>query len=410
MPKFLVKTSSFVLIDLQRGKRYVGAPLVHRIQAPQKGNTCGLYAFNPLRFRFGNQYPTTNRDRNIELVFSMYRCGLNKIDFNKPICKLLLEEICDFLASDLKKITMDEVKNYLLELEKNLAAFKKFSSDTVETQKQIQQYKEICQEFIDNDYEYDDFEEFLTQKANIDLIKLAQKTIASLSFITAFEPKEVLNNYVDESIKSVVNSRDNYGSMLRLNLDNPEFLAPIYHQAVLNLAASCFQLEGSDWDPTMPIEALMETLEEFGPQVIYTEPCVLFDSANCQLEVDGGDSYKIYSAGKTIDEKEGCHSLLIVGAENCDGEPFVYLSDPNVPPPLKGPTLLYKIPYSELLMKIHNIYGVSLQEDADKVKGPFSFQAKKGNFDRLYDFVNGHQLYQPLENPNKNKATGPGVG
>ncbi|MFW2570617.1 hypothetical protein [Legionella sp. 29fVS95] len=408
MPKFLVKTSGFVLIDLHRGKRYVGAPQVHRMQAPQKGDTCGLYAFNPLRFRFGNQYLATNRDRHIELVFSTYRRAINKIDANKPICELLLEEIRDFLASDLKKITVADVKNYLLELEKNLAAFKKLSSDTVETQNQIQQYKEICQEFLDNDYEYDDFEEFLIQKANIDLIKLAQRTIASLSFITAFEPKEVLNNYVNESIKSVVNSRDNYGSMLRLTLDNPEFLAPIYHQAVLNLAASCFQLEGSDWDPTKPIEALMETLEEFGPQVIYTEPCVLFDSSNCKLEVES-DTYKIYSAGKSIDEKEGCHSLLIVGAENCDGEPFVYLSDPNVPAPLKGPSPLYKIPYSELLMKIHNIYGVSLQEDADKIKGPFSFQAKKGNFDRLYDFVNGHQPYQPLDNPNKTRAMRPSI-
>lgn len=407
MPKFLVKTSGLVLIDLQRGKRYVGTPLVHRIQAPQKGNTCGLYAFNPLRFRFGNQYPVTNRERHIELAFSSYRRGLNKIDSNKPICQLLFEEICDFLVSEREIITIAEVKIYLSELEKNLADAKKISADTLSIQ--IEQYRQICQEFIDSDYEYDDFEEFLIQKQNIDLIKLAQKTIASLSCITAFEPKEVLNNYVNESIKSVVNSKENYGSMLRLTLDNPEFLAPIYHQAVLNLAASCFQLEGSDWDPAMPIEALMQTLEEFGPQVIYTEPCVLFDIANCKLEVDR-DNYKIYSADKTIDENEGCHSLLIVGAENCDGEPFVYLADPNVPAPLKGPILLYKIPYSELLMKIHNIYGVSLQEDAEKVKGPFSFQAKKGNFDRLYDFVNGHQPYQPLYNPHKAKATGFGVG
>uniref|UniRef100_UPI0005943350 hypothetical protein n=1 Tax=Legionella tunisiensis TaxID=1034944 RepID=UPI0005943350 len=249
-----------------------------------------------------------------------------------------------------EKITVVQVRDYLLELEKNLAAFKKLSSDTTESQNQIQQYKEICQEFIDNEYEYDDFEEFLDQKENIDLIKLAQKTIASLTFITSFEPKEVLNNYINESIKSVVNSKQSYGSMLRLNLDNPECLAPIYHQAVLNLAASCFQLEGSDWDPTMPIETLMETLEEFGPQVIYTEPCVLFDGTNCRLEVDG-NHYKIYSADETSDgqEREGCHSLLIVGAENCNGKPFVYLADPNIPAPLTGPSLLYKIPYSELL-------------------------------------------------------------
>ncbi|WP_019217177.1 hypothetical protein [Legionella tunisiensis] len=75
MPKFLINTHSFILIDLQRGKRYVGNPQMHRIQAPQKGNTCGLYAFNPLRFRFGNKYPVTSRERHIEVVFLVIAVG-----------------------------------------------------------------------------------------------------------------------------------------------------------------------------------------------------------------------------------------------------------------------------------------------------------------------------------------------
>ncbi|KTD26148.1 hypothetical protein [Legionella lansingensis] len=408
MPKFLENNTNVVLLDVQRGKRYVGEPSVLLPQSAQKGNTCALYAFNPLRFRFGKKYSEDSRERHIELVFSEYRKGLNKIDYDVAnTYKELLEEIKDFLnrsSADNTQITKEDVEKFVANLDANLEEIKGLSGDTSGLKNQIIRYMQICREFTSEECQDEDFEEFISQKEHIDHIKLAQKTINLLSSITGFGAQEVFDKHVSEHIKSVINTSGNsYGETLQLTLGNPQFMAPLYHQAVINLAASCYQLEGSEWHPTMPIEALMDTLREFGPLIIYTEPCVLFDIKNCQIVKDT-ERYQIYSNLVTDQPgNDGSHSLLIIGVENCNGSHFVYLSDPNVPAQLTGPSPIYKIPYDELLSKILNVYGVSLQEEADKINGPFAFQAKKGNFDKIYDFVNGAQLYPETTNSKKNK-------
>ncbi|MCL9684853.1 hypothetical protein [Legionella maioricensis] len=399
MPHFLKNNPNFVLLDVQRGKRYVGDPLVRLPQAAQKGNSCALYAFNPLRFRFGKKYQANSKERYIELIFSDYRRGINEIDANVTgIYKLISEEISEFLQ---EPITAEGIKKYLVELENNLKTIKRLSTNTSELESQIVKYQQLCNDFLSHKEEYGDFDEFILQQEYVNWINLAQKTMKRLSPFTHLQADEVLENHINTTLKSVVNSKDGYSELLNLTRDNPQFMAPIYHQAIVNLAASCYELEGSNWEPTMPLEALMETLRQCGPQIIYTEPCVLFNKTSCQIET-ATEAYQIYSKKEDDSEEatNGCHSLLIIGAEMSDKGSFVYLIDPNLPDPLTGPRPIYKISYDELLSKILNIYGVSLNEDAEKVTGPFAFQAPKGHFDKLYDFVTGTSLDTYPKNEN----------
>ncbi len=398
MSNYLENNENIVLLNMQRGKRYIGNSSIVLPQSPQKGNTCGLYALNPLRFRFGKNYPAESKERLIELTFSDYRKGLNKIDNETAtIYPELLEEID---ANGNQQVTKEHIKSALKELRDNLEIANHLSEDTKALRNKLTYFIKICGEFLQIENQ-NDFEEFLSQKKHQDHIELAKKTINRLSLITNLDAEEVFNNHVKKMTQSVINSHENYSNMLELNLDNPEFMSPLYHQAVINLAASCYQLEGSQWEPSMPIETLMETLRTFGPLVIYTEPCILFDPDECHA-IKNTEQYQVYSPISNDEpENDGSHSLLVIGAEKCDGKNFVYLSDPNVPPELTGSVKVYKIPYEELLRKILNVYGVSFQEDADKITGPFAFQAQKGNFANIYNFVSGAQSYPQLANSKK---------
>ncbi|PWY55007.1 hypothetical protein DGG96_13925 [Legionella qingyii] len=404
MPNFLIKTADTLLLDVPRGKRYVGEPDILRAQPAQKGGTCALYALNPLRFRFGknDRDPEHGKERFIELVFSEYRRGLNKIEFDKNTAKLLSEEFDDFIAEQKdKNITQEVIKNFIKKLEADMEDLKFLSMDTSKIKQQIETYIEFCNDYIKKYNQYDDFEEYLNKREYVDCVALAEKTLDRLKHITGFDAEIAIQNHLELCIKSVVKSHENYCDNIQLNKDNPELMAPFYHQAVVRLAASCYQLEGSEWDPSKPIDGLMEILQEYGPMVIYTAPSVVFIPGICTIE-SSTDKYQIHTKKqgpqKTI---EGSHSLLIVGAERGKETDYVYLMDPNVPAPLTGPCQFYKITYKELLDNLVNIYGVSIKEDADKIIGPFAFQAKKGNFDRIFQFVEGSVKYEKLANTKK---------
>ncbi|MCW8469661.1 hypothetical protein OQJ19_03180 [Fluoribacter gormanii] len=404
MPNFLIKTADTLLLDVPRGKRYVGEPDIIRNQPAQKGGTCALYALNPLRFRFGknDRDPEHRKERFIELVFSDYRRGLNKIELDKNTVKLLSEEVDDFIAEQTdKNITQEVIKNFIKKLEEDMESLKLLSTDTSKLKQQIETYIEFCNDYIKKNKQYGDFEEYLNKKEYVDCVALAEKTLDRLQNITGFDAKIAMQNYLKLCVKSVVGSHENYAENLFLTQDNPELMAPFYHQAVVYLAASCYQLEGSEWDPSKPIDGLMEILQEYGPMVIYTEPCVVFVPGSCTIE-SSTDKYQIHTKKQgpqtTI---EGSHSLLIVGAERGKETDYVYLMDPNVPAPLTGPCQFYKITYKEILDNLVNIYGVSINENADKILGPFAFQAKKGNFDRICQFVEGSVQYEKLANPKK---------
>ncbi|WP_454780453.1 hypothetical protein [Legionella sp. WA2022007384] len=402
MPKFLIKTADILLLDVPRGKRYVGEPAVLREQHAQKGGTCALYALNPLRFRFGKKDNQHQKERFSELVFSDYRRGLNKIESDKQIAKTLLEEFDDFIQETKDTSSPPElVKNFIKKWEEELESLKSLSTDTRQMKKEIETYLELSADYLKKQDEYIDFEEYLNKKEYADCVALAKKTLTSLHYITGLDPENVMQSYLQSCVKSVVNSHEHYSENIELTKDNPEFMAPFYHQAVVNQAAYCYQLEGSGWDPSQPIDELMDVLIGDGPMVIYTQPCVVFVPGKCTIE-RATEKYQIYTEKQGPQETiEGSHSLLIVGAERGKEANYVYLMDPNVPAPLNGPCQFYKIPYEELVNRLVNIYGVSLHENADKIQGPFAFQAKKGSFDRLCQFVEGSVAYEKVANPKK---------
>ncbi|HHT0593207.1 TPA: hypothetical protein ACTXXA_002685 [Legionella anisa] len=405
MPKFLINTTDILLLDVPRGKRYVGEPEVLKAQSAQKGDTCALYALNSLRFRFGKKDSEHQKERLIESVFSNYRRGLNQIDADKKIIKQLFDEIEEFLSDkEDKQITPEVVIEFIKKLDADLEDLASLiTTDASGMKKEIERYKKLCMDYLDEvqKAQYEDFEEYARLKEYIDHVALAEKTLNSLTPVTGLDAKVILKNYLTAHVNSVVNCLEHSNDTLELTLDNPQFSSSYYHQAIVNLAASCYKLEGSEWDPSQPIEELMTLLKELGPLVIYTEPCVLFEPQHCVIETSA-EKYQIYT--KKLGAKgtdEGSHSLVIVGAEHGKETDYVYLMDPNFPAPLNGPCPFYKITYNELLEKLLNIYGVSLQTEAEKIRGPFAFQAQKGNFDRLCQFVDGSLEYEKVVNPKK---------
>ncbi|KTD19112.1 hypothetical protein EAW55_13880 [Legionella jordanis] len=404
MTKFLKNSKDFVLIKLARGKRYVGKPLEHLNQSAQKGNTCALYALNPLRFRFGQADIEHPRDRFIEKAFSNYCRGFNKIDIGcRQTHAELLEEITESLAlSKTQVISSKEVQDYTEILKGHLQSLEQLTQ-TNELRREIENALALCQEFLNNIDEFgDDFESFLQLKIYLRHIELAKNTITLLQPYTGLSPEQLLERHITCSKKSVINSKSNYAEMLELNRDNPECMLAFWHQTVINLAANSYGLESSPWDPHLDISHLIAIIRENGPQVVYSQPAVALVSEQCHQETNE-EFYQIFiDKTKAGNNNDDSHALVIVGAQKTEKDDFVYLWDPNYANEKNSPLPIYKISFQDLKSKLVNIYGVSLLEDAQSIQGPFSYQAPTGMYDKLYAFTMGEIPYSEEDMCNNN--------
>lgn len=378
MPKFIKNSESFVLLDIDQGKRYVGKKSSQK-QKSQEGNSCWYYSFLNLRPRLGKNIDSIDANTNDKDATELKKLrAIEKLisNYKKEIFKYELPDNVDGIADT----TIDKVKLFVKSPQMANAPI---------------DFKQFLEKFV-NQSEYPTIKTFIKGLEN--------KRVAA--------QKKLLNN-LGIDIKAAIDKLKNlYGNNPN---SNPEvtFLSIVVRDAIAN----AYNLKHSAWKPDQGIKGLLDALRTEGSLSIagrfgnyfYTKPA-------SRLEEKSIEAYDVYGWRPGEFDQECLknsnltmsHVITIIGAEIRQGKGFVYYVDPMDASEPGNKRRIYKISFERLLTNINNLNNASGTDpritDLEKsrltvmqkglVDGPFAFFGS--NDQNIYE-----EQYQSVMNSKK---------
>lgn len=325
-------------------------------QAAQKGETCWYYALNMIRQRIGKAPsvdPAQMLQRQKELAISSQRKQLTALDEALVWQKKFIRRVCQRL--DIETVSKESAAGLLRSLE------------FVLSRESMHEELALLRSFIQQKSEPDLFS-FVTNQYYRDQIRLDTEFLARHTLQT---PEQL---YVQHKVLPT--------PWKDLSFQRKAWICDNFRLFVTSMEA--YELKISPWNPTQPLEKLLEALKNLGPHFVlgnlgpayYTEaPFQLTES----IEGRGVFGWK---PGASRQTHETSHAVVLVGVAL--DKQRVYFIDPNdASGPEEKSQRIYAMAYENFKQRLFNLRSLQYAKE-----------------DQVIHITNDYALYNPIHPKN----------